>query len=194
MCEPSLLESFFGLTRCMDTYRSISQISPCAWSKYKSVSLVSWSHGETGEMLLYWVNTLGTTQQWRLFHELPLDQTQWLLPYFHFFCVTPHRGMPHQEDCSSSIILLVGKSSASTSLLIPQWSPHHDLPSSLFPFSSCATPQVRHSLLALFISHLCHSTYKGSMEVSIVIHGLCLMSAVLVKQVLRMSLTSTSCT
>jgi hypothetical protein len=90
-----------------------------------------------------------------------LDQNQELFSCFHFFCVTPHRGMPHQEDHSlSTILLIIGKSPVSTSLLI-RWSPHRDPPSSLFPFLLCATPQVRHSLLASFMSHLHCSTHKG---------------------------------
>jgi hypothetical protein len=73
--------------------------------------------------------------------------------------VTPRRGTPRREDHDEETILLVGKSPASTSLLVG-WSPHRDLPSSLFLFSSFATPQVRHSLLASFVSHLRRSTHK----------------------------------
>ena len=84
-------------------------------------------------------------------------RTTYQLPLL--LCVTPRRGTPRREDHSSLTILLVGKSPASPSLLVG-WSPHRDLPSSLFPSSSFVTPQVRHSLLASLVSHLRRNTHK----------------------------------
>jgi hypothetical protein len=92
-----------------------------------------------------------------------LNQNQGLLTYFYFFCVAllnEEHLISHQEN-DSLLTIRLEKSPTSTSLLIG-WSPCRDLPSSLFPFSSCAL-LLRcdpHCLLASFMSQLHHSTHK----------------------------------